>query len=302
MKFLILTYLIFSTFLISILQADIVKAIQEKNGDVYILVRPKSGGIPSDSTGLWHYKRTQDYAPNRLPLSDDSRIVNYEGLSVDKFGHVKLFRTDSRNSTSLWTLLDEGNKYPGSPKCELPLGKDTYRAVTSYGPRGGGCQPAYTSNLDSINFGWSYVINTANGKEGWYCLYPQGTYAKAYNTPNNGANPMMINCRFERNSTQFASWEADVNRHAKVVTGIANLEAGSQVFPPIRVISDPRRHPPIQGIAPNRGQPWGKPVGFLAHGRGHFIVGLTNYIPLQILINLVDKDEKCFATSLVLGS
>ena len=43
MKFLILTYLIFSTFLISILQADIVKAIQEKNGDVYILVRPKSG-------------------------------------------------------------------------------------------------------------------------------------------------------------------------------------------------------------------------------------------------------------------
>ena len=72
-----------------------------------------------------------------MPLSDDSRIVNYEGLSVDKFGHVKLFRTDSRNSTSLWTLLDEGNKYPGSPKCELPLGKDTYRAVTSYGQEAG---------------------------------------------------------------------------------------------------------------------------------------------------------------------
>ncbi len=273
MKKWLVIFSLLSLFITSAIQANIVKAIQEKNGDVYVLVRPKSGGIPSDSTGLWHYKRTLDYTPNRLPLSDDSRIVNYEGLSVDKFGHVKLFRTDSRNSTSLWTLLEEGNKYPGTPECKLPLGKATYEAVTSYGGFNGGCRTANTSNLDSINFGWSYAINTATGEEGWYCLYPEGTYDRAYVTNNSNANPMMINCRFERTETMAKSWEADVYRHAKVITSQPTLNQNLQVFPPIRVISDPRRHPEIKNIAGIRGQPWGLPVGFLAHGRGHFIVG-----------------------------
>ena len=58
MKKLLFIFLIQGTFLTSTLQANIVKAIQEKNGDVYVLVRPKLGGIPSEATGLWHYKRS----------------------------------------------------------------------------------------------------------------------------------------------------------------------------------------------------------------------------------------------------
>ena len=54
---------------------------------------------------------------------------------------------------------------------------------------------------------------------------------------------------------------------------LPNLAAGSEIFPPLRGTSDPRRHPTIPGIAPNKGQKWGKPVGFLAHGRGHFMLG-----------------------------
>ena len=234
----ILNLLIVFSLLFTSSEADLIKSIQEKNGDVYILVRPENGGTPDSSTGLWHFRRTQNYSPSRLPLSNDSRIVAYEGLSVDKFGHVKLFRTNSRENTSLWTLLNEGKIHPDSPACDLPLGKDTYQAVKSYGaPGSGGCksQPANVATFDSVNFGWSYVINTVDGKEGWYCIYPSGTYAKAYSTPNNGSTPQMINCRFDYDDAKFASWEADADRHAKVVYGLApNLAAGSEIFPPLR--------------------------------------------------------------------
>ena len=271
----LITLLVFSASL-NQLQANLIKTIQEKNGDVYILIRPKNGGTPQDSTGLMHYKRTDNYAPRRLPLSDDSRILAYEGLSVDKFGHVKLFRTNSRDNASLWTLLNEGQIHPDSPGCASALGKDTYNAIKSYqgkGTCGGGGQKANQASFDSVNFGWSYVINTNSGKEGWYCIYPPGSYGKAYATAAGGGAPQMINCRFDRTDAQAASWVADIDRHAKVINAMPALAADAAVFPPIRTVSDPRRHPNVPGGAPAKFQPWGEPAGFLAHGRGHFIVG-----------------------------
>lgn len=257
-------------------EANLIKTIQDKNGDVYVLIRPKSGASPQESTGLWHYQRIQNYASNRLPLSDDSRILEYEGLSVDKFGHVKLFRTNSRENVSLWTLLNEGKVHPDSPPGCGPLGRDTYTAIKSY--QGNGTCPdngqrANAATFDSIKFGWSYVINTGSGSEGWYCIYPPGTHSPAYATGGGGGAPQMIGCRFERNDAQAASWEADASRNAKVINAMPVLPADAAIFPPVRIGSDPRRHPDIPGVASRKGQPWGLPVGFLAHGRGHFLVG-----------------------------
>ena len=103
---------------------------------------------------------------------------------------------------------------------------------------------------------------------------PSGTYAKAYSTPNNGSTPQMINCRFDYDDAK----NLPPGKPMQIVMQKSSMDwlqtaAGSEIFPPLRGTSDPRRHPTIPGIAPNKGQKWGKPVGFLAHGRGHFMLG-----------------------------
>ncbi|MCO4783142.1 MAG: hypothetical protein KC646_12530 [Candidatus Cloacimonetes bacterium] len=258
-------------FLVSnIVFADLTSQIQDKNGDVYILLRPKTiPATPSNTAGLYKFTRTDDYARTRLSLSKDSRINSYEGLSVDKFGHVKLFRSESYGDKSLWTLLSDGVKYPGTATCDEALGKDNFDAVTAYV----GGKASIISNLKAVKFGWVYMINTITGDEGWFCLYPSGKYARGYDVSDPGVRPTaMISNRFERTQAKADSWLTDAYDHAKKVTGQATIPVGSQVFPPIRMMGDPRRHPNINGIG-IRGQDWGQPVGFLAHGRGRFMLG-----------------------------
>ncbi|PCJ21499.1 MAG: hypothetical protein COB02_02585 [Candidatus Cloacimonadota bacterium] len=250
--------------------ADLTTQIQDKNGDVYILLRPKNiPASPDNTAGLYKFTRTQDYARSRLSLSKDSRINSYEGLSVDKFGHVKLFRSESFANKSVWDLLTVGAIYPGSPTCEKPLGKDNFDAVTSYI----GGKATTITNLQAIKFGWVYMINTVSGDEGWFCLYPAGTHSRGYDISDPGVRPtQMIANRFERTAVKADSWLTDVYDHSRKVIGMATIPAGAQVFPPIRVMGDPRRHPNINGVG-IRGQAWGQPVGFLAHGRGRFMIG-----------------------------
>lgn len=258
-------------FLVSnIVFANLTTQIQDKNGDVYILLRPKTiPATPSDTAGLYKFTRTDDYARTRLSLSKDSRINSYEGLSVDKFGHVKLFRSESYGDKSLWTLLSDGVKYPGTATCDEALGKDNFDAVTAY--IGGAA--SIVSNLKAVKFGWVYMINTITGEEGWFCLYPSGKYARGFDVTDPGVRPTeMISNRFERTQAKADSWLTDVYDHSKKVTGQATIPVGAQVFPPIRVIGDPRRHPNVNGVG-IRGQAWGQPVGFLAHGRGRFMLG-----------------------------
>ncbi|MCJ8345752.1 hypothetical protein MJH12_09440, partial [bacterium] len=252
------------------IHADLTTQIQDKNGDVYILLRPKNiPATPSDTAGLYKFTRTHDYARTRLSLSNDSRINYYEGLSVDKFGHVKLFRSESFADKSLWDLLDGGVKYPGTQNCDEALGKDNFDAVTSYV----GGAAATVTNIRAVKFGWVYMLNTLTGSEGWFCLYPSGKYARGYDVTDPGSRPtQMISNRFDRTQAQADSWQTDVYDHSKKVTGIADIPNGAQIFPPIRTLGDPRRHPNVNGVG-TRGQDWGQPVGFLAHGRGRFMLG-----------------------------
>ncbi len=98
-------------------------AIQERNGDVYVLINKKfsTSGDPatvSNEQAIYKFQRvvqTKDdvYPREKVGVNNNNlqaRIPQYSGLAVDKFGHVKLFRNDGdRQGVSLTT---QGAQHP----------------------------------------------------------------------------------------------------------------------------------------------------------------------------------------------
>ncbi len=159
-------WLSLSFVLISTVVADpdpLLNELLKRNGDVYLLI---SDGAVGD---LYMFDRSEDYqrsdvVPPSSPLY--SRLPNYVGFSVDKFGHIKLFRTkpdiDSPNgSTSILNLTTR--RHP-TETAALPGVMKGTNSMNLPDPRA----------IDATPAGWRYVISP-NGDEGWMKIYETGS-------------------------------------------------------------------------------------------------------------------------------
>ncbi|MCJ8347317.1 hypothetical protein MJH12_17390, partial [bacterium] len=138
-------------------QDALLQALLERNGDVYLLISDGTDG------SLHHFIRAQDYKHEEIitagPLQ--SELPNYVNFSVDKFGHIKLFRSFDRDGNALITNLrsrihPRESSNPGT----IPMGTNPVNLL--------GVQDFPTTPA-----GWRYIIS-ANGDEWWMIIY-EGT-------------------------------------------------------------------------------------------------------------------------------
>lgn len=155
----------------------------KRNGDVYLLVSDSK----TDTGHLYLFDRSDEYRrsdviPGASPLK--TKIPQYVGFAVDKFGHVKLFRAkdDIDNPTGSTSILAlTGRNFPGQSG-GVQVGFNSMNL------------PASTS-VKATSAGWRYVI-APDGKEGWKYLFVDGsknmTAVKGSFTlsPINGAIPV----------------------------------------------------------------------------------------------------------------
>ncbi|MBW7876771.1 MAG: hypothetical protein H3C47_12380 [Candidatus Cloacimonetes bacterium] len=141
------------------------RRILDRNGDVYVLITSKTGNALA-GTGLFKFTRVDNYARALVDHPEIKKNVNiYSGLSVDKFGHISLFRDEG--DTKPIGLLEEiqagtHKLYPGETGWPGPV---SISARFNGGGLGG---PMITRNASPP--GWVYVVEP-NGKYGWFNLY-----------------------------------------------------------------------------------------------------------------------------------
>ena len=133
----------------------------KRNGDVYLLVSDSK----TDTGYLYRFDRSDNYRRNDvIPPSSPlkSRLPQYVGFAVDKFGHIKLFRAkdDIDNPTGSTSILELTNRtFPGQ------TGSVKVGANTMAIPR--------STSVKSTSAGWRYVI-APDGKEGWKHVFSDG--------------------------------------------------------------------------------------------------------------------------------
>ena len=171
--------------------ADFAEKILERNGDVYVLVTRKDKMTTSE-VGVYKFTRVTGYgkaeklAPGNATMQTNMQY--YEGLAVDKFGHVKLFR--NKGDENPVNLLTETRVHPNSPAAW-----PGWEPISFY-DKGGAAAPDTFVNASPP--GWVYVVEP-NGKYGWYKLYnwvrvglpgnSGGMQGYKYDAPNLGAFP-----------------------------------------------------------------------------------------------------------------
>ncbi len=139
----------------------LLEELLKRNGDVYLLIADSAVG------DLYMFDRSENYQrsdviPPASPLY--SRLPNYVGFSVDKFGHIKLFRAkqdiDSPNgATSILDATLLARRHPDENlSLPNPMTKNNSMNLPGETPVAG------------IPAGWRYVIS-ANGKEGYKKVY-----------------------------------------------------------------------------------------------------------------------------------
>jgi len=128
----------------------------KRNGDVYLLLSDSGSG-----TGyLYMFDQSADYLQKDvIPAGNAVKayLHQYVGFTVDKFGHVKLFRAkdDIDNPTGSTSILNASilaRSYPGQAGT-VPTGTNTMNI------------PGSTA-IQATAAGWRYVISP-DGKEGW---------------------------------------------------------------------------------------------------------------------------------------
>jgi hypothetical protein len=144
--------------------------IIKRNGDVYVLINknlgPTNVGPLSSEMGVYKFTKEIDYQRSKVGISSNPSIAEYEGLSVDKFGHLKFFRvggdlTDAKDISTLTSLHpDQAGTMPGF---------DTY----DFEKTGGVCSSStvFTGTSKYVkDAGWVYRVDN-DGDEGWFKLY-----------------------------------------------------------------------------------------------------------------------------------
>ena len=144
--------------------SDFERAVLDRNGDVYVLVTMKNNTPITPAVGLYRFRKVHDYATTRLGVSDKPGIENYEGLAVDKFGHVKFFRNEG-DGTAVKDIRTVTTKHPASPSAYPGTFSLTYDVQGGFG-----CSAARMITVDATPPGWVFVIERG-GQEGWYPLY-----------------------------------------------------------------------------------------------------------------------------------
>jgi hypothetical protein len=240
MKFLILL----GSVLISAIYGDISqfeRAVLDRNGDVFVLITMKNQLPIEAPVGLYRFRKLDNYAPTRLGVSNQPGIENYEGLAVDKFGHVKFFRNQG-DGGSLVELLNVNTTHPDST--------NAYPGTTSYtyDERGGG--PCFGSGraitVNGTPPGWVYVVEN-NGDSGWFQLYDvaqtkglssASTNAWQYSNDRSASFPAgtrFLPPAFNAISTDSilpyhnGFWREDCQRHRYAI----NFGNGAGVYPPM---------------------------------------------------------------------
>lgn len=134
-------------------QDALLQALLERNGDVYLLLSDGTDG------SLHHFIRAEDYQHEQIITSGvlQPQLPDYVNFSVDKFGHIKLFRSFDRDGVaSILSLLNR-----------------IHPRETATGPVPTGVNPVDllgVQNFTTTPAGWRYVIS-ANGDEGWMKVY-----------------------------------------------------------------------------------------------------------------------------------
>jgi len=236
--------LFLGTFLISTLYGDVSQfeqAVLDRNGDVFVLITMKNQLPIEPPVGLYRFRKLDNYAPTRLGVSNQPGIENYEGLAVDKFGHVKFFRNQG-DGDSLVELLNINTTHPDSP--------NPYPGTTSYtyDEKGGG--PCFGAGraitVDATPPGWVYVVEN-NGDSGWFQLYdvaqtkdlPSGS-TDAWQYSNDRSAGFPAGTRFLPPSFNAIDtdniynahggfWREDCQRHRYAI----NFGNGAAVYPPM---------------------------------------------------------------------
>jgi hypothetical protein len=144
------------------------QTILDRNGDVYVLVTSATGTSLAGE-GLYKFTRMYEYAVSKLGNTDlNDNITNYSGLSVDKFGHISLFRDEGDGApVGLLAELSAGTviMHPDSP--ESWPGLEDVCWDDSGGVPTADCGASGAHWRKATPPGWAYVVEP-NGKYGWY--------------------------------------------------------------------------------------------------------------------------------------
>ncbi len=162
---------------------DLAQKILERNGDVYVLVTRQSK-TPGEGVGVYKFTRIQDYSRSEVGRGNNglqSKLPFYEGLAVDKFGHVKFFRNegdkDSSGKPTQKNLLTTTNEIHSS------MGGAPFPAMVSVNVYDGGGIQGPNETFEATPPGWAYVVET-NGDVGWAKVYDWDRIPVAYGSGN----------------------------------------------------------------------------------------------------------------------
>jgi len=211
-----------------------IRAIKQRNGDVYVLINPKTGSPQrSQGHGLWRFIRGDDYPSDdkykRQYMSGfaaetgiSAPSIQYSGLTVDKFARVYVFREVPDGGFT--SLLDLTNVHPQSPVQTLDAFPDTDIDLLNSG--GTGCANIHSQKGSPP--GWVYIISD-DGKEGWFKYYDvtqSGIYIDY--TPN--GSEASLTAAFEILPPKFKSRE-----YGFIYSAHGGFYGGTGAYPALQV-------------------------------------------------------------------